>query len=230
MKETEMIRFPLFDYSHYQKPVISFVGAGGKTTLIMAHAWYYRQLHKRVLITTTTHMYKDDHYYCAHLDDVKQRFASGDIVMAGKDCGNGKISRLDNEILQQYIDMADIVLIEADGAKGKSCKIPRNHEPQILQESQYVVGVMGMDCFDQDIATGCFAVEQLCGLLHKKLQDHLNVIDLATILTAKTGTKKDVEDRYYYVVLNKTTSFHKEKEATEVKRLIEDQVDAVVYI
>lgn len=230
MKETNMIRFPLFDYSHYQKPIISFVGAGGKTTLIMAHAKYYQKQHKRVMIMTTTHMLKDDRYYCHHIEEVKKCFSGGDIVMVGKDCGNGKITRLDDDIIKQYTDLADIVLIEADGAKKKPCKVPRHHEPQILIESQYVVGVLGMDCLDEKIETGCFAVEQLCHLLHKKPQDHLNENDLAMILTSPKGTRKNVDDRYYYVVLNKATSYHKEKEAMNVKILIENQVDDIVII
>lgn len=230
MKDIDVIEFPLFDYSHYQKPIISFVGAGGKTTLIMAHARYYQKIRKRVLVTTTTHMLKDHKYYCDNKEEVKKRFSKYDIVMVGKDCGHGKITRLDDEILKQYMDMADIVLIEADGAKRKSCKVPRDHEPQILQESQYVVGIVGMDCLDDTIEKTCFAVEQLCSLLQKKPQDYLNENDLATILTSKQGTRKNVEDRYYYVVLNKATSFHKEKEANKIKTLIINQLDDVVCI
>lgn len=230
MKYTDMIKFPLFDYSHYQKPIISFVGAGGKATLIMAHARHFQKMHKRVLITTTTHMLKEQEYYCSCQEEVQKRFAACKTVMVGKDCGNGKISRLDDAIFDEYIAMADIVLIEADGAKRKSCKVPRDHEPQLLMESQYVVGVIGMDCLDKNIAEGCFAVDQLCSLLQKKPQDHLDENDLATILISKQGTRKDVADRYYYVVLNKTASFHKEREAKIIKKLIQSQVDDVVYI
>ena len=230
MIKMDINQFPLFDYSHFQKPIISFVGAGGKTSLIMAHAFYFQQLHMRVLITTTTHMLKDENYFCYNKEEVKQHFENNDIVMVGKDCDHGKITRLDDETLQQYIDWADIVLVEADGAKRKPCKVPRDHEPQILPESQYVVGVIGMDCLDQSIEEGCFAVEQLSSLLHKKPQDHLNENDMAIILTSKNGTKKNVDDRYYYVVLNKATSFHKEKEAMNVKILIENQVDDIMII
>lgn len=230
MKDIDIIGFPLFDYSHYQKPIISFVGAGGKTTLIMAHARYYQKMHKRVLVTTTTHMLKDHRYYCDNIEEVQKLFSEYEIVMVGKDCGNGKVTRLDDEILKQYMDMADVVLIEADGAKRKSCKVPRYHEPQILQESQYVVGIVGMDCLDNSIAKGCFAIEQLCSLIQKKPQDYLNENDLATILTSKQGTRKNVENRYYYVVLNKVTLSHKEKEANNIKTLIVDLVDDVVCI
>lgn len=230
MKDIDISIFPLFDFSREPKPIISFVGAGGKTSLIMAHARYFQQLQKRVLITTTTHMLKDERYFCYNRKEVKQRFGNGNIVMVGKECDHGKITRLDEKELKEYMAMADVVLVEADGAKRRPCKVPRDHEPQILPSSQYVVGVIGMDCLDLTIEQGCFGIDHLCRLIHKTPQEYLNENDLAVILTSKRGTFKDVGHRYYYVVLNKTSSFHKEQQANQVKMMIQDHVDDVVIL
>ena len=42
------------------KMVIAVVGAGGKTTRIHKLAEQYRKLDKKVLVTTTTHMYREE--------------------------------------------------------------------------------------------------------------------------------------------------------------------------
>lgn len=230
MKERDDDVFSLLDYSHYQKPIISFVGAGGKTSLIKEHALYFQKQKKRVLITTTTHMFKEEQYFCSNKEQVKQRFLNYEIVMVGQECGEGKIKGLNEDVLKEYIDLADVILIEADGAKRRPCKAPRFHEPQILKESQYVVGVVGLDCLDSPINDVCFGIDELCRLLHKQKEDYLNEEDLCLLLTSKQGTYKDVGDRYYYVALNKTYSFNKVNQAKRIKECIEDRVDGVIIL
>ena len=42
------------------------------------------------------------------------------------------------------MELSDLVLIEADGSKRLPCKVPADHEPVLLPESDIVVAVLGL--------------------------------------------------------------------------------------
>lgn len=50
----------IFDMDISVDRVIAFVGAGGKTTLIQKMARELQENGKKVIVTTTTHMYRPD--------------------------------------------------------------------------------------------------------------------------------------------------------------------------
>ena len=65
--------------------------------------------------------------------------------MVGEEAENGKLKALTEAELREYMQIAQVVLVEADGAKGKPCKVPADFEPVIPDECDIVIGVMGMD-------------------------------------------------------------------------------------
>ena len=44
---------------------------------------------------------------------------------------------------RQAMELSDLVLVEADGSKRLPCKVPADHEPVLLPESDIVVAVLG---------------------------------------------------------------------------------------
>ena len=144
---------PINVFTAHKGDVISFVGAGGKTSLIKALASALKP-HFSVAITTTTHMYPIENLlFENHLLNNKR-------TNLNNISNNSRIpvffSTLNAEgkglppCLEDFetITMTfDIVLIEADGARGKSLKLPRAHEPVVPENSNKVVLVIGLDIF-----------------------------------------------------------------------------------
>jgi probable selenium-dependent hydroxylase accessory protein YqeC len=114
-----------------------------------------------------------------------------------------KLRALDDAQLRQYMKAADIVLVEADGAKCLPCKVPASHEPVLPDACDIVIGVAGLDSVGHPMQEVCFRPEQAETLLQKDRTQLLTAEDLAKILASEDGARKNVGSRDYYVVLNK---------------------------
>ena len=102
-------------------PVLSVVGGGGKTSLIFRMMEELTAAGKKVLITTTTHMaYEPDRPFAEDGDmiSIKQNLEEyGYTIAASLDREKHKIGALSEEKLKEIKVLADVILIEADGAK-----------------------------------------------------------------------------------------------------------------
>ena len=129
-----------------KKRIISVIGAGGKTTLLHHLAEGYRRKGLRVLVTTTTHMLieADTDLSCDSFV-IGHKLETDGYCMAGARCEEPKkICALPHQVLENLYAVADIVLIEADGAKHHSLKYPAAHEPVIVPETTEVILLMGL--------------------------------------------------------------------------------------
>lgn len=156
------------------KKIIAFCGAGGKTSSIHAIRDYYLEKNKKVLVTTTTHMFLEDgcvsdtEEIIKKLDTENYAFAGIPMNSANKaegKSGSSKISSLpdaDRELAQVH---ADVTLIEADGARCLPFKVPKSWEPVIPKETTDVVLVMGMDAEGKRICDTCFNPEGVAEVL-----------------------------------------------------------------
>ena len=62
----------------------------------------------------------------------------------------------DGSFLQEVLQEAEVVLIEADGAKHLPCKVPIEKEPVIIPECTDVIAVVGMDALGKPLEEVCF--------------------------------------------------------------------------
>lgn len=199
--------------------VISIVGAGGKTTLLYALAAIFTRNGARTVVTTTTHIFRPDHnLWARNMEEVRKLWSQESFAVVGRPAENGKLKSLPEQELNGLMKMADIVLIEADGAKRKPCKVPAAHEPVIVDACDIVIGVMGMDAWGRPIEEVCFRTEETVGLLHAKETDLLTTEMMAEILASEEGTRKNVGGREYYVVLNQCDTKERQKAAEEICR------------
>ena len=97
---------------------------------------------------------------------------------------------------------ADMVLLEADGAKRMPCKVPAAHEPVLLPESDIVLAVAGLSALGRPLREVCFRLEQACALLGTAPETLLTPELLAKLLASEQGGRKLVGDRRFSVVLN----------------------------
>ena len=109
-------------------------------------------------------------------------------AVVGKACGGGKLESLPEQELVEYMQDADIVLIEADGAKGMPCKVPAEHEPVIWETSDIVIGVMGMSALGKPLQEVCFRKKEVEELLGVPATEQMSVELMAEILVSDRGT------------------------------------------
>lgn len=153
--DPERIRLELTLETHY----LSLVGAGGKTTLIEFLAAEAVHQGKRVAITTTTKIWAKAPY--ALWPDLSKVEEQPDFVRVGKTVADGKLTALQEGEVAELGSAYDLVLIEADGSKGKPLKYPAEYEPVIPSFSDGVIVVAGLDALSGRIDEQVFRWELL---------------------------------------------------------------------
>lgn len=182
--------------------VISIVGGGGKTTLMYYLAEQCSRRKLRVLVGTTTHIVEPESHFAMSESEVLSLWKEGTYAVVGERVPGGKLAAPSGRLLERLRDKADLVLLEADGSKRLPCKVPGPHEPVILPESSLVIGVMGMSCLDRKAGECCFRLETAGGWLGICPDTPMSEDIAVSILSSASGTRKDIGEREYAVVLN----------------------------
>lgn len=132
--------------------VTAVVGAGGKTSLIHQYAKEALSQGLHVFVTTSTHMYAEENTLLTDdADRIIEELEHTHYAMAGILEGE-KIRELSWQTYCKVCEHADLVLIEADGSKHKSVKIPGRGEPVIYDNVNEIVVVCGMHAVGRTIA------------------------------------------------------------------------------
>ena len=185
---------------------VTLVGGGGKTTTMYALAQEAREAGKRVIVTTTTHIMPHPRLFLTddpapeHLRaclDAHGIITLGTLGRADKLCGTGEIGVCKT--------VADVVLIEGDGARIRPLKIPAEHEPVIPPETDAVLALAGMEAPGMPIGEICHRADRVAAFLGKTLEDPVTEDDMVRILSSEEGSRKCVApDMEYRCILNKT--------------------------
>lgn len=143
----------------FERGIAAVVGAGGKTTLLFRLAEEAHAAGRRVLITTTTHMgapsgrgpvlFEEAGDVSAELQAALDR--EGRAVLLGRRLRDDKVQGIAPERVDALAALADVVLVEADGARRRSFKLPAEHEPVVPSASLLVVVVVGLDILGQPL-------------------------------------------------------------------------------
>lgn len=223
IKEKSLIEALKIDIK--KQKIITVVGAGGKTSTIFNLAKEISNLNKKVVVTTTTHMRLDKDFYILNkeedIDTVKQILKKQHIIKVGDLSDNGKIKALDIGILKKLIKIADVILIEGDGSRGLPLKVPNESEPIIIDETNLVIGVVGIDSLNKKIEDICHRVNLVCDFLSKTPQDNIEYDDLVKIMVDRKGLRKNV-DCDYKVIVNKVDSEYEKKQCLKIIEKIKD--------
>ena len=137
--------------------VLAVVGAGGKTTLVYGLAAEARAAGLSVLVTTTTHMGTLPEAVTGPVlvegegGDLARDIAAavareGRVTVLGRRIRADKLEGLSREQVDGLRSYADLLIVEADGARGRSLKVPATHEPVIPASATAVVVVAAVDC------------------------------------------------------------------------------------
>jgi len=143
--------------------LVSLVGAGGKTSLMYRLGRELAEGRHPALLTTTTRLAYPTAGEAAQvvlgeeveatLELVEARLAASAPVLAGRTRQDGKIIGFAPdfvEALRRRLSGATIVA-ECDGARGKSLKVPKPHEPPVAASTDILVVLVGADCFGRPL-------------------------------------------------------------------------------
>ena len=109
-----------FPFLMKEKCCVSFVGAGGKSSLIACIADWGVLHKKKVLVTTTTHIFRPSSLKLAQTEQELEHIWQTDnwaVIGTVDSVQPQKLQSPDPHWLQRAAELADLILIEADGSK-----------------------------------------------------------------------------------------------------------------
>ncbi len=164
------------------------IGSGGNTTLLRTLS---RELPGTVILTTTTHILPFEGVPLLTApteDEVRAALARSRVLCLGTPAPEGKLTApsLPFSLLEQ---LADYVLVEADGSRRLPLKAHAPHEPVIPKEAGCVLCVVGARGFDRPIREAVHRPEQFCTLTGARLDEPASPALAACALAAEGFTQ-----------------------------------------
>lgn len=196
------------DLLQVKQGITPIVGGGGKTTLMYRMA---EELHKRgsVIICTSTKIMVPEHLPVltyAGEDAVKEALAEHGMICVGEVAGERKLRCPARLSFQRLADLADYVLVEADGAKCLPLKAHEPFEPVIPEGSGKTVYVIGIDGIGKPLNMVCHRPERYSALCGVSLDEPVTPAMAAKVICAeKYGdiffiNKTEWPSRFIYAV------------------------------
>ena len=133
--------------------VVAFVGAGGKTSLMVGMGYELVEAGWRVLATTTTHLSEDQlGLFPATLPSdadasmISQALSEKQFVLLHDEVRGGRVYGPTLEWTRRLLDNvdSDVLLVEADDADGLPFKAPFSDEPRIPLETSLVIATASL--------------------------------------------------------------------------------------
>lgn len=138
------------------REVISLVGGGGKTTLMFALAKELAREGKKVLVTTTTKIYEPSGHEAPRVllcEDPERLIREAEkewgghpwLVLAKKRTEERKLLGIEPDLIRRLSAIADYVIVEADGSKGRPIKVHGEAEPVVPDCTTLFIVLIGAD-------------------------------------------------------------------------------------
>ncbi len=195
---------------------VAITGAGGKTTLMFELARQYVERGKTVITTTTTHIFapsaaQSPFTVLACLDPELSTAAQAlrklmhVTIGLDVDSASGKLRGVPPRLAQRFGDLADVTIIEADGAAGCSIKAPEAWEPVIPACVDLVIFVIGLDAVGRPVNENTvFRLRRFCDITGLQEHDVITPDVLARLAYHPQGGLKGVPvHARFKVLLNK---------------------------
>ncbi len=196
--------------------IISVIGGGGKTTFLHSIS---KELPGTKVITTTTHFFPFDDVYTEDFqtkEDLKRALNANERLAAAKDIGIDKLVEptLGVDVLAE---VADWVLVEADGSRHLPFKAHASHEPVIPESSNVIIQVIGGSGFGKTVEESVHRPQIFCEIAGCTPEDVVTPELLAKVL--KTEDLCDV------IIINQA----EDPSFQEIARRLQDSVPYPVY-
>src|SRR6266700_3151474 len=185
-------------------PLITIVGAGGKTTTMYSLASELAYRGKRVITTTTTQIFypetdETDTLIVASetdallktIDEAWQQYHR--VTVAGTVLRTEKLAGLQPEQPYELLlnSGADVVIVEADGARHRMIKAPGEHEPVIPLQTNVALLMISAEAINQPLSDRiAHRPEQVATVTGINVGDVLSPAVIARLITSERGGLK----------------------------------------
>jgi probable selenium-dependent hydroxylase accessory protein YqeC len=203
-----------------ERPLIAIVGAGGKTTTMYTLAREMAERGQRVITTTTTNIYfpekgQTDAFILAEhpstllhtVQSIPARYRR--ITAVSRVTEAGKLAGLQPDQPYELLTKTDavVVIVEADGARGRLIKAPATHEPVIPPQSNVVLMMMSAAAINSPLSENiAHRPEHMAALLGISQGDLLTPESIARLVASEQGGMKYIpaQARVYLLITGAT--------------------------
>jgi probable selenium-dependent hydroxylase accessory protein YqeC len=189
-------------------PLIAIIGAGGKTTTMYTLASELAQRGKRVITTTTTQIFypepdetdllivaSETHALLKTIDQAWQKYHR--VTVAGAVLRTEKLAGLQPEQPYELLvkSGADVVIVEADGARHRMIKAPAEHEPVIPLQTNVALLLMSAEAINQPLSDRiAHRPERVAKVTGINEGDVLSPAVIARLITSEQGALKHIPE------------------------------------
>jgi molybdenum cofactor cytidylyltransferase len=192
--------------------VVSLVGGGGKTSAMFLLGKELSTYGLRIIITTTTHIFPPEDPFITmferEIQNIQKELDIHPLIVLADGCDGEKLKGIDPSKVEELRKVADVILVEADGAGCRPFKAPLDHEPVIPPSSTVVLPVAGLDVIGKTLSSeNCHRPERIAELMNIKIGDIITTDIVAKTILHPRGGMKDVPVKARVVpILNKADS------------------------
>ncbi len=189
-------------------PLITIVGAGGKTTTMYSLASELANCGKRVITTTTTQIFypepdetdtlivaSETHALLKTIDEAWQKYCR--LTVAGAVLRTDKLAGLQSEQPYELLmkSGANVVIVEADGARHRMIKAPAEHEPVIPLRTNVALLMISAEAINQPLSDRiAHRPEQVATVTGINVGDVLSPAVIARLITSEKGALKHIPE------------------------------------
>lgn len=216
-------------------PLISIVGAGGKTATMYTLASELASQGKRVIITTTTNIYlpkpgETDTLIVSPETPTLLKMVNAAwqqhhrVTVAGRVIGAGKLAGLHFDQPYQLLTKsgADVVIVEADGARHSMIKAPAAHEPAVPPETNVALLTMSAGAINQPLSEEiAHRPDRVAAVLGMNQGDILTPAHIASLMTSEQGAMKNIPEQAGIYLLITHASLEKRDVVQELVSLVQ---------
>lgn len=166
---------------------------------------------RRVIVTTTTHIFPPDtgQYGPVFSPEDTAGIAAalertGLAVAAGPLDERGKLTGVSDAQVEGLLELAEYVLVEADGSRRLPCKTPGDREPALPVKTELVVGVLGLKSLNYPLEAVCFRAGLAARRLGVEPENPVTPELLARLAAEPWGLAKATEGRRFVILLNQS--------------------------
>ncbi len=190
------------------KPLISIVGAGGKTTTMYTLANELAHRGKRVITTTTTQIFTpktgetDTLIVEAEMPNLLKMANAAwkdhhRVTVAAAPSGTTKLAGLGPEQPYELLvkSSADVVIVEADGARQRMIKAPAEHEPVVPPQTNVALLMLSAGAINQPLsAQVAHRPELVADVAGISQGDRLSPAVIARLVISERGAMKNIPE------------------------------------
>ena len=206
----------------------AIIGGGGKSSLMAALGQEYALRGDTAVMTTTTHIRPPERDYYMGDDPavLSNMLMSRRLMTVGIPMEDHRFGA--TPLLEQLPELADHVIIEADGTKGLPLKVPNDREPVIPAFADAVVAVAGLSALGNPLGEVCHRPELAVLRFGFSPEQKVTPEMMAMLLSSPLAQRKNVGKRPYAVLLNQRDTVPAALTELTAGLLLQNGVDRVV--